>query len=445
MAQDQTTFNEAAYLAAYPDVANALGQPGVESAWDHYQNYGKNEGRQGFFYSIFAPSQSNERNFDETAYLAANPDVAMAIGQPGVESGYQHYINYGQNEGRQASFDVPETTARANELSNEIYEAYKYNQNYDAQYKELQSLKDKDPAAYYAAQLKFLGQQVGWQIGQNTNERSAPAREQIQGLLPEAINAGINPNTIDSILNTSVNTANIENQQRIINQQQSGGGGGFNLRETLLGIAPIAAFAIGAPYLDAALAGGAAAGGAGAGGSIGGISLGGAFTPVAGSGASFTLPAAAAGAGGSIGGINLGGAFTPTAGSGANFTIPSAGTSGLMGPTYQELGYTGLEVGQMGPTYAELGYTGINNAEAIAAADAAAKAAAGASLLDPKLLTQGLKIGSGLLGGQQQQPQQQGASPMPQSIIPRGQVDYSGILNLLQATSPQRNMYSLLG
>jgi hypothetical protein len=55
------------------------------------------------------------------------------------------------------------------------------------------------------------------------------------------------------------------------------------------------------------------------------------------------------------------------------------------------------------------------------------------------------RLGKGLLGGQQQQPQQQGASPMPQSIIPKGQVDYSGILNLLQATSPQRNMYSLLG
>lgn len=30
----------------------------------------------------------------------------------------------------------------------------------------------------------------------------------------------------------------------------------------------------------------------------------------------------------------------------------------FMGPTYSELGYTGLEAGQMGPTYGELGYTG---------------------------------------------------------------------------------------
>ena len=53
------------------------------------------------------------------------------------------------------------------------------------------------------------------------------------------------------------------------------------------------------------------------------------------------------------------------------------------------------------------------------------------------------KLGSQVLGGQPQQP----AAPVakPQSIIPRGQVDYSGILNLLQARSPQRNIYSLLG
>ena len=54
------------------------------------------------------------------------------------------------------------------------------------------------------------------------------------------------------------------------------------------------------------------------------------------------------------------------------------------------------------------------------------------------------RLGSGLLGGQQQ-PTPQGAAPRPQNITPRGQVDYSGILNLLQVPSPQRNMYSLLG
>jgi hypothetical protein len=39
-------------------------------------------------------------NFDSQAYLAANPDVAAAIGKPGVESAWAHYMNWGQNEGR---------------------------------------------------------------------------------------------------------------------------------------------------------------------------------------------------------------------------------------------------------------------------------------------------------------------------------------------------------
>jgi hypothetical protein len=58
----------------------------------------------------------------------------------------------------------------------------------------------------------------------------------------------------------------------------------------------------------------------------------------------------------------------------------AAGTAGfvtpeLMGPTYGELGLTGVEGGLAGPTYAEMGYTGLNGAEAVAAADAAAYAA----------------------------------------------------------------------
>jgi len=51
-----------------------------------------------------------------------------------------------------------------------------------------------------------------------------------------------------------------------------------------------------------------------------------------------------------------------------------AGTNAaLQGPTYGELGITGVEGGMAGPTYAEMGYTGLNSNEAIAAADAASK------------------------------------------------------------------------
>jgi len=66
--------------------------------------------------------------------------------------------------------------------------------------------------------------------------------------------------------------------------------------------------------------------------------------------------------------------------------------------------------------------------------------------ISPSQALQALRGAGGLLGGKQQ-PQQQ----MPQmqmggtQQMPQGAVDYSGILNLLQTRSPQRNPYSLLG
>jgi hypothetical protein len=47
----------------------------------------------------------------------------------------------------------------------------------------------------------------------------------------------------------------------------------------------------------------------------------------------------------------------------------------LAGPTYGELGITGVEGGFAGPTYGELGYTGLNQGQAIASADAASRLA----------------------------------------------------------------------
>jgi hypothetical protein len=126
--------------------------------------------------------------------------------------------------------------------------------------------------------------------------------------------------------------------------------------------------------------------------------------------------------------------FVPTAGSSfaidpalaytAGATSANAGsylTPSLMGPTYGELGITGLEGGFAGPTYGELGYTGLNQAEAIAAADAAAKTGMSASeILDAAkkaknlsdLLKQG--AGSGLTNSLGQLAQ--GANPQGQAL-----------------------------
>lgn len=108
------------------------------------------------------------------------------------------------------------------------------------------------------------------------------------------------------------------------------------------------------------------------------------------------------------------------------------------GPTYQELGVTGVPEGGMGPTYAELGYTGLNPAEF---PSVPSSATAGMSTTQKMLM--GAQLGRGLLGGQPQQ-QNPYAQMAQRNTVPGGAVDYSGILNLLSPKSAQRKT-SLLG
>ena len=93
------------------------------------------------------------------------------------------------------------------------------------------------------------------------------------------------------------------------------------------------------------------------------IASSGGFTPVG--GASFGVEPGAAYTTGAVGGGALGGGGGADIGLGTN--------APLQGPTYGELGVTGVPEGGMGPTYAEMGNTGLNTEQAISAADAATK------------------------------------------------------------------------
>jgi hypothetical protein len=258
-----------------------------------------------------------------------------------------------------------------------------------------------------------------------------------------------------------------------------------------------AAAIIAAPYAAPYLGGAGAAGAAGAGGSIGGISAGGAFVPAAGSAASFTVPGvAAAGTAAASAGI------ASEAGQAAFFEALATGATGaeavsaglaaeslaapaaLLGPTYGELGYSGLSEGLLGPSYSELGLTGLESGSfaggggapvfdfsqevilspngnyipantlpseiagldiQISEAGKEALAKYGGPSTSQKAI-RGLNAARGLLA---QQPQ-----PMPRQQLqiggavtnPRGAVDYSGLLNLLSPrTAQRRNPNSLLG
>lgn len=83
-------FDEAHYLAAYPDVSAAV-SAGRTTAWAHFTQAGQFEQR--------TPSPF----FEPAYYLARNPDIAAAASLGQISSPWQHFLHTGQFEQRQAS------------------------------------------------------------------------------------------------------------------------------------------------------------------------------------------------------------------------------------------------------------------------------------------------------------------------------------------------------
>ncbi|MFB2893557.1 hypothetical protein ACE1CI_11655 [Aerosakkonemataceae cyanobacterium BLCC-F50] len=83
-------FNEGAYLALYPDVANAVRSGVYRSGVEHFALRGADEGR-------YSPIITND---SEQIYLQRNPDVVAAVRAGAFRSGYDHFLRKGQFEGR---------------------------------------------------------------------------------------------------------------------------------------------------------------------------------------------------------------------------------------------------------------------------------------------------------------------------------------------------------
>ncbi len=94
-------FDEVYYLEANPDIASAVRDGAFTSAYDHYQQYGRSEGRAAAPGAkppaATAPAASG---FDEDWYLAEYPDVAEGVKTGVVASGYAHWMASGKAEGR---------------------------------------------------------------------------------------------------------------------------------------------------------------------------------------------------------------------------------------------------------------------------------------------------------------------------------------------------------
>jgi hypothetical protein len=87
----QQLFDEEYYLRQNPDVAAACDRGVFQSGFQHFLQYGQFEGRN--------PSSL----FNEQFYLSQNSDVAAAVARGNFRSGFQHFLQYGQFEGRSFS------------------------------------------------------------------------------------------------------------------------------------------------------------------------------------------------------------------------------------------------------------------------------------------------------------------------------------------------------
>lgn len=88
-------FDESFYLATNPDVENAVDEGDFSSGLQHFQQFGLAEGR-----------VSVSPLYNEDLYLQANPDVANAVASGVFSSGLQHYIQLGEAEGRNGLFGL---------------------------------------------------------------------------------------------------------------------------------------------------------------------------------------------------------------------------------------------------------------------------------------------------------------------------------------------------
>lgn len=85
-------FNEAGYLSANPDVAEALKSGEIESARLHYVGFGFFEGRLGATPEV-----------DERWYLKTYADVGSAVKAGRIGSATEHFTVVGAAEGRSPS------------------------------------------------------------------------------------------------------------------------------------------------------------------------------------------------------------------------------------------------------------------------------------------------------------------------------------------------------
>jgi len=100
-----STFNAIDYATRYPDVKQALGTD-KQALWNHYFNFGKQEGRTALFNDLSFGGNGMEsfESFNAVDYANRYPDVKQALGTD-KQALWNHYVNFGKQEGRTALFN----------------------------------------------------------------------------------------------------------------------------------------------------------------------------------------------------------------------------------------------------------------------------------------------------------------------------------------------------
>ncbi|MFB2838243.1 alkaline phosphatase D family protein [Floridanema evergladense] len=143
-------FDSRFYLSLYQDVAQAVTRGVFSSALDHYQRFGKFEGRQ--------PSSI----YNDQYYLSLNEDVRAAVARNQI-TGVDHFLRFGQSENRNPSS--------------------LFNFNY---------YRDNNPDVVAAVNNRVFSNSITHyqQFGRNEGRRSSAFVDSVRGTLPNGVASG---------------------------------------------------------------------------------------------------------------------------------------------------------------------------------------------------------------------------------------------------------------
>jgi hypothetical protein len=231
-----------------------------------YQNRQQPQPQAQGMADVLSPSGGGDINSIYQQYLGRGVDPSGAATYAGWDP--QSIINavtssqeYRNRSGGGAAQPAV-ATGNPQDLANQVFSLYRTNQNYDQQLNQLNALPQN--ADYYKARIGLLGQQMGWQTGQNTGDRNSVYQQQLQSYLPGARAAGLSDAEINNLINQNAAQQSAVNQERIASDAKAPQGWvNQNIPGGYMTLAAAAALA--APYLAPELFGslGAAEGVAG--------------------------------------------------------------------------------------------------------------------------------------------------------------------------------------